>query len=127
MMQHVLIRLAAGSNRDLVARPWAILGWLLGAAGVALGFWYESLRPIAWTAAFGASGVLCTVNALRSRRFHCAFTGPLFLIGALLTLARAIGWITISWNLIGWGVVASVLGFVLVEVASGRRRIGGCC
>lgn len=127
MMQHVFTRLAAGSDRDLAARPWAVVGWILGAAVIALGFWSESLRPIAWTVGFGASGILCTVNAFRSRRFHCAFTGPLFLVGALLTVARAIGWITFSWNLIGWTVVASVLGFVIIEVVSGKRRLGGCC
>jgi hypothetical protein len=94
---------------------------------VVLGFLLQAVRPIAWTVGFGASGTLCVVNAIRSKRFHCAFTGPLFLLGAALTIARASGLLTVSWMVIGWGVVTGVLGFLVIEMVTGKRRIGRCC
>jgi hypothetical protein len=40
-------------------------------------------------AGFAVAGVLCVGNALRCRRAHCTITGPLYLVAALLFVARA--------------------------------------
>jgi hypothetical protein len=127
MTNQLLERLSGGSERDLAARPWAVSVWALGVVLIALGFLVEPLRGVVWTAGFGASGTLCLFNAVRSKRFHCAFTGPFFLVGAALTIARAIGLVDLSWTLIGWGVVGSVVAVVGVELLTGKRRIGKCC
>lgn len=121
------IEWAARGERDLVSRTWARAVWVSGAVAVVAGFLYEPLRPLAWSAAFGVSGVLCVANALRSGRFHCAFTGPIFLVGAVVTFARAIGVLTLGWTTIGGAVVIGVVIAWVVEIASGKRRLGKCC
>src|SRR5438128_7429701 len=58
------------------------VGWLTpGATGALLA-----------AAGFTVAGSLCVANAVHCRRVHCAVTGPLYLVGALLFLAKAGGW-----------------------------------
>src|SRR2546428_8943884 len=58
------------------------VGWLLvpGATG-----------PVLAAAGFAIAGSLCVANALQCRRVHCAVTGPLYLVAALMFVAKAGG------------------------------------
>ncbi len=38
-----------------------------------------TVRGLIWAAAFATMGLACVRNALRCRRLHCYFTGPLSL------------------------------------------------
>ena len=86
------------SSRDLLSRPWALCVWGLAAMGTGAGFLSDSMRPLVWTISFGVAGVLCVTNAIRSKRFHCAFTGPILIIGAALTLTKSIGLLSVGWT-----------------------------
>lgn len=79
------------------------VGWLVvpGTAGALLA-----------AAGFTVAGTLCLGNAIRCRRVHCAFTGPLYLVAAGLFLARAGGWgIPGSWIVAG-AIAGTVMAFV---------------
>ena len=63
-------------------------------------------------AGFAVAGALCVVNTLRCQRTHCAITGPLYLVAALLFLARA-GGVSVPASVI---VVVAVIGTVVAFV-----------
>lgn len=119
--------IASAGPRDLLSRAWARAVWALAGVAVIAGFFAEAWRPAFWFLGFGMSGVLCVANAVRSKRFHCAFTGPLLLVGAALTVTRALGLHTLGWMAIGVGVVLGFSVPVMFEIVSGRKRIGRCC
>ena len=92
-------------------------------AAVAVGFAYEPARPAMWAGGFGISGALCVTNALRSGRFHCAFTGPIFLIGSALAAARKCGLsLSLGWMAIGAGVMSAVIVALVVEGVTGSAQ-----
>jgi hypothetical protein len=117
----------AAASRDLVASPWARGIWY-GLAFLALvGVRVHDLRPIIWTTSFGGSGLLCLVNVVRSRRFHCMYTGPIFLAGAAATVLRAAGAVALPWSWIGGSVFVGVVGALAWERLRGAPRGQRCC
>ena len=118
---------APAASRDLVARPWALGIWYGLALFALLGLLLRDLRPFIWTASFGVSGLLCVVNAVRSRRFHCMYTGPIFLAGVAATVLRATGAIELPWGLIGGFVFVGVVGALAWERLRGATSGQGCC
>ena len=118
---------ATVASRDLVARPWARAVWcalgLLAGAGV----FVPALRTVLWVTSFGGSGLLCLVNVVRSRRFHCMYTGPIYLAGATLTVLRAAGVIDVSWAWIGGAVFVGVVGALAWERRRGPSSAPRCC
>lgn len=75
------------------------------------------VRGVIWALAFGTMGLGCVRNALRCRRVHCYFTGPLFLALAGLALLYGTsvldlgsnGWTWIGGVALGGGVGLTVL------------------
>ena len=71
------------------------VSWLWPAAfGVVGAGWLVVPHPwgaVLAAAGFAVAGALCVGNNLRCQRTHCAITGPLYLVAALLFLARAGG------------------------------------
>lgn len=87
-----------------------VTGWLVipGAAG-----------SLAAAAGFAVAGALCAGNALRCRRLHCAITGPLYLVAALLFVAKAGG-----GSIPGGWIIAGALagtGLAFVPERMGKR------
>lgn len=70
-------------------------------------------RTLVWTPALLVAGGACVVNARRCHRLHCYFTGPLFLIAALITVLRGFDVVALPWTLIG---AAVVVGTVLAHI-----------
>lgn len=116
----------AHGPRDLGARHWARGVWAVGAILIAIGFVWDAGRAPSWAVAFGTSGVLCVANAIRSRRFHCMLTGPIFLVGAVLVTLRALHAIALSWSSIGGGVVGAVVATLVLEMAVCKKS-STCC
>ena len=56
-------------------------------------------------AGFAVAGGLCIANAIHCRRVHCAVTGPLYLVAALMIFLKAGG-----WNIPGGWIVAGAAG-----------------
>jgi mercuric ion transport protein len=80
-----------GAGWLVVPDPW---GALLAAAGFAL------------------AGALCVANTLRCQRAHCAITGPLYLLAALLFLGRAGGVSVPASVIVAIAVVGTIIAFV---------------
>jgi len=78
------------------------MGWLVvpGTAGALLA-----------AAGFAGAGGLCVVNTIHCRRVHCAVTGPLYLVAALLFVAKASGWSVPGGWIVGGAGVGTALAF----------------
>lgn len=70
------------------------------------------------------AGTGCLVNASRCGRFHCYFTGPLYLLGAAATLLSAFGIVPLQWPWIFLSMfVGTVLAFIPEWVGPKYRRL----
>ncbi len=79
-----------------------------------------------WAAAFATMGGKCLANASDCGRVHCYFTGPWFLLAAIVSLLHGFAFGPVgplSWKLIGsvGGVGAAILGCGS-EAIMGRYR-----
>jgi hypothetical protein len=115
------------ASRDLVGARWARTVWCALAIVALVGAFAPAARALLWTASFAVSGILCLVNAIRSRRFHCMYTGPIYLAGAVATLARASGLVAWPWAWIGCSVLVGVLGALVWERLRGAPDAHRCC
>jgi hypothetical protein len=95
------------SSKDWVGstRTSLVAWWLPHAAIVAGLFTMAPARTALWVAALFWMGIACLVNARRSRRTHCRFTGPYYLTMILPTLALG----TVSAPPYAWLVLAALI------------------
>lgn len=104
----------------------SLLVWKLPAAALVASALLDLSAPargLIWTAAFVTMGLACVRNALRCRRLHCYFTGPLFLALAALSLLHGSGALDLGPNGWGWiGGLALVGGIGLTVLP---ERLGG--
>jgi hypothetical protein len=114
--------------KDLVTNERiSLVVWKLPLVVFMAGFFTgPTVRAVLWTVSLGVAGAGCLVNAARCGRVHCYFTGPLFLIGAGVSLAHGVGLVSLSaawWIGIG---VAMILGdsalILLPERVWGKYR-----
>lgn len=118
------------AQRDLVKNPDAMpLLWGLPAAIILLtgccagGGW---IVTISWTLSLLVMGGACLVNARGCGRTHCYFTGPFFLLMAVVSLLHGLqvlalgpqGWLYIGTVLLLGGVVL----YFVPEWVWGRYR-----
>ncbi len=88
---------------------WFAAFLVLAGVGLLLRELVPALHPHQAAIWFGAAGVACLVNFARNRTFHCAITGPLFLlVAAYLVLATTSGW-AVNDGLL-WASVLIVVG-----------------
>lgn len=106
--------------QDLTGRKWPQMVWLANYVALAAGWFLPTARPFLWSVGLAAAGVLCMVNAARCGRLHCHITGPLFLLGSLLTVLNASGVITVSWTLLGIAILAGVAIAYAPELIVGK-------
>lgn len=79
------------------------------------------VRTVMWVGALVWKGVACLTNAARCGRTHCYFTGPYFLVLAIVTVLHglqifwlgAYGWLWLGLAIVGGG---SALWFVTEKV-----------
>jgi hypothetical protein len=104
--------------------------WFWAAAFVALyGFGlvarstWPVFEPYADTLLLAALGVACFINFDRNRTLHCALTGPLFLIAAVVAfLMEARVWNVNEEALWGLVLVGVALAFLIEWRAVGRQQ-----
>jgi hypothetical protein len=120
----------ACESRDVLSKPWqALLVFGLPAAAMVItgsaGF-SSHARTIIWPVALAIMGTACTANAYRCRRIHCYFTGPFFLLMALLALLYGLGFVPLGqrgWNVVGLIVLVGAIGLCcLTEAIFGKYR-----
>lgn len=112
------IDLASSSAR--AALNWGPGIVLIIATGL-LGGWP---RAIGWTVGLAWLASLCLLNFARCRRVHCAFTGPFFLILAMVAAlagTNVLGFGDNSWNLLGLVALVGGVGLTFApEMIWGR-------
>jgi hypothetical protein len=92
------------------------VSWMWPAAfGIAAIGWLGVPDPggsLLAAAAFAVAGGLCVANARYCRRAHCTITGPLYLLAALLFVARVVGTMVPSGLIVAGSVVGTILAYV---------------
>ena len=74
-----------------------------------------------WAAGFAVMGIACLVNARRCGRVHCWFTGPWFLLAAVLTVLRYLEVIKTSWStILNAGLFGALVLFFVSENIWGK-------
>ena len=113
----------SGGKHDLVSSKMAWLLWYLPLGVFIAGTFWQKGRVWVWTPALLVAGISCVINAKRCGRFHCHFTGPLYLLGALAALLSGLGILELRWI---WIFTAMLGGSVLAFVPEwiGRKYTG---
>jgi len=91
-------------------RKTAFWLWILPLSLAILGFVFGSLRNCIWPLALAWMGIACVVNAKSCGRVHCTFTGPLYLLIAIVGICAALGVVNVSWI---WLWATAILGTLL--------------
>lgn len=116
------------SNTDLTSnKKLSFLLWYLPTIIFVIGFFTDQLmRTIFWTASLSVMGIACLNNARKCGRRHCYFTGPFFLLGALLSLLYGSGIINLhhnGWAIFGFSIAVGAYFFRYVpEMIWGKYR-----
>jgi hypothetical protein len=78
-------------SKDWLRNPrTSLVAWWVPTALIVAGLWVSApLRTGIWVAALAWMGLACLLNARRSGRTHCRFTGPYYLLMIAPTLARS--------------------------------------
>jgi hypothetical protein len=111
---------ASRRSKDLTTRHWAQSIWIANYVTLATGWVVASWRPYLWTAGLAAAGILCIVNAHRCGRLHCHVTGPLYVVGAVLTVLKANDLLPVSWTVLGVAILGGVAIAYAPEFVMGR-------
>lgn len=119
-------------SRDILSSRWLVflLYWLPAIAVVVVGplAISNAWRAVVWAVGLGIMGAACIVNALHCRRVHCYFTGPFFLLMALVALSYGLGFLHLAgngWNLLGLiALIGTVALWFLPEIFLGKYRKG---
>ncbi len=89
-----------------------LLAWGLPGIILVVGIFLDpSTRTVLWVGALVWKGAACVANAARCGRTHCYFTGPYFLILAIVTALHgyqivwlgAYGWVWLGLMIVGGG------------------------
>src|SRR5215831_3751865 len=113
-------------ERDLLCGGLSTcLLWCIPWFAFVLGFWAPpAFKMLLWTTSLAFLGVACLVNASRCGRVHCRFTGPFFILGALVSLGYGVGLLqlgTSGWQWIGAvTIVGAIVLTCIPELILGR-------
>jgi len=75
---------------------WGVLGLI--------GIYWRPLYALSATTCLFAAAIGCIANWLKNRSFHCALTGPIFLVGGVAFLLAGVGVIHVN-TLLVWRLV----------------------
>jgi hypothetical protein len=119
----------SGKVLDFLTRPWSamlwwglplVAGWSANAAPIAPG-----AQNLVWAAALTWMGAGCALNAWRCHRLHCYLAAPVLFLGAIGTVAAALGFAPFGAHTASYVINASLalalLSF-LAEPIWGRYR-----
>jgi len=113
------MKMVAGKNKDFTTdRVTAILLWGIPHIVFFIGiFTNPELRTILWPSALSIAGIACLINAFRCGRIHCYFTGPFYLLMAILSLLYGLD--IFQFGQLGWiwiGGTVVIVGPLLIRV-----------
>lgn len=106
----------ACDNRMLNLIIWRT-PYLLFLTGFVVFWFYPGWSGWLWFTGFSWLGIACLTNALYCKRKHCFFTGPLYLLLAILSVLIILNILAINWGYI-W--LAFVLGTIVSYIPEWR-------
>jgi hypothetical protein len=120
-----MIPSAGSCDQDLLGSRWAtgllwIAPWVLIVLSASAG---TLVHTAVWTVSFTVMGAACLVNARRCGRRHCFYTGPLFLIAALLSVLYGLGILPLGRH--GWNWISGMAATGAVLACFGLERLMG--
>ncbi|HEY6300112.1 MAG TPA: hypothetical protein VIW95_10775 [Candidatus Binatus sp.] len=107
---------STGARMAIFWGPGVLLLILTGGFG-----WRE--RTVAWTAGLIWLAVMCFWNSARCQRVHCMFTGPFFLIMAVIT--SLVGFRVISLGARPWNLLSAAILIGGVVLCFGPELLWG--
>lgn len=117
------------NKKDWVARPTSFMkAWgaplivLFSTNFIPMPYW---LATLVIAATFVWMGIGCLINSRRCHRRHCYYSGPLFLIGAVLILIFGFGLLRFGQddlNFIIWGTMTAALLTFIPELIWGKYK-----
>lgn len=116
-----MLRMTSDESANRTRKDWVssrnrLVAWdIPTVALIAAAFMSPGGQTIIWTAALSWMGVACLLNARHCGRRHCYFTGPFFLVMAVLSMLHGSGLVSLGAN--GWlwlGVVLVAGGYGLL-------------
>ena len=112
MAEEVVVR-----KGDMLSMPWlTVLVWRAPLLLIIIGgFSGSAVRTALWTAALTVMGFACVLNAARCGRRHCYLTGPVFLLGALASLAYGVGVLPLGARGWTWISFFVLLGYLVLR------------
>ena len=100
-------------SKDWVSDPRSyVIAWGLPGIMLLVGIFLDPLtRTVMWAGALVWKGIACLANAARWGRTHCYFTGPYFLVLAIVTVLHGLqivwlgasGWLWLSLMIVAGG------------------------
>lgn len=113
------MKMVVGKKKDFTTdRVTAALLWgaphIIFFIGI---FTNPMLRTILWSSALSIAGTACLINAFRCGRVHCYFTGPFYLLMAVLSLLYGLG--ILPFGQFGWvwiGSTVVIVGPILTRI-----------
>ena len=110
---------SSGLKRDLLCRGRsAFLLWCVPWFAFALGFFQpRGLKTILWSTSLTVMGTACLVYAARCGLVHCRFTGPFFIVCAIISVGNGLGLLPLGpsgWNWIGVGTIVGALALCCI-------------
>jgi hypothetical protein len=98
-----------------------IVAWGLPTVLLVAAIWVSNeMRTIVWGAALAWMGSACLLNARRCGRVHCRYTGPFFLVMALVVGLHGTGAVALGSGGWTWIGVVIALGTAAIWIVSER-------
>ena len=100
---------------------WFIISLVAWAVLSLIGIYWRPLHASSAATCLFAMAIGCLANWIRNRSFHCAITGPLFLIGGVIFLLSGVRMIHVNTRWV-WTFVLIGTGIAfLLEWRYGKR------
>ena len=117
-------------TKDCARKDWAgnwrslaLLWGVPAAAMLGSALLEPAARGAIWTIALIWMGTACLANARRCSRTHCKFTGPFYLLMALLVLTLTFG--ALPLGAYGWQILGGVTLLGTIVLWWGTERVWG--
>ena len=100
---------------------WFVVSLIAWGALSFAGIYWRPLHASSAATCLFAMAIACLANLLRNRTFHCAITGPLFLIGGVMFLLSGVRMIQINTRWVWPFVLVGVCVAFLLEWLYAQR------
>ncbi|MGH9351289.1 MAG: hypothetical protein ACRD2G_03880 [Terriglobia bacterium] len=107
---------------DLTRGMRAVFLWYLPTAALLVGLTLPSARVWLWIPSFLVMGIACLANAARCGRWHCYFTGPVFLLAAAYVAVATLRIVPMFPSVLLVVVLLLVMVAYVAEIPLGKFR-----